>query len=84
MPSPLSTLMKIQALKCLAHVTLLSKLIYFVRILQVPAAYLPIDPDAPPTLSTYVMKKCNFQYVLVEKDKLDVSAVLTEMHAICG
>ncbi|XP_075005251.1 beta-alanine-activating enzyme isoform X6 [Calonectris borealis] len=42
-----------------------------VRILQVPAAYSPIDPDAPPMLSTYFMKKSNLQYILVENDKIN-------------
>ncbi|XP_052054639.1 beta-alanine-activating enzyme isoform X1 [Apodemus sylvaticus] len=36
-------------------------------ILQVPAAYAPIDPDSPPSLSTYFMKKCDLKYLLVEK-----------------
>lgn len=43
------------------------------RILQVPAAYAPIDPDSPPSLSTYFMKKCDLKYVLVEKQQLSVS-----------
>lgn len=43
------------------------------RILQVPAAYCPIDPDAPPMLSAYFMKKSNLQYILVENDKINVS-----------
>ncbi|XP_042324376.1 beta-alanine-activating enzyme isoform X2 [Sceloporus undulatus] len=43
---------------------------WIIGILQVPAAYSPIDPDAVPNLSAYFMKKCNFQYVLVEKDKV--------------
>ncbi|XP_077158160.1 beta-alanine-activating enzyme isoform X2 [Paroedura picta] len=49
---------------------------WIIGILQVPAAYSPIDPDALPTLSTYVMKKCNFKYVLVEKGKLDKFKVI--------
>ncbi|XP_062991428.1 beta-alanine-activating enzyme [Elgaria multicarinata webbii] len=44
---------------------------WIIGILQVPAAYSPIDPDAPPSLSAYFMKKCNFKYILVEKDKVD-------------
>ncbi|XP_053920664.1 beta-alanine-activating enzyme isoform X2 [Cuculus canorus] len=44
---------------------------WILGILQVPAAYSPIDPDAPPMLSTYVMKKSNLQYVLVENDKIN-------------
>uniref|UniRef100_A0A8B9G9R4 Beta-alanine-activating enzyme n=1 Tax=Amazona collaria TaxID=241587 RepID=A0A8B9G9R4_9PSIT len=46
---------------------------WILGILQVPAAYSPIDPDAPPMLSTYFMEKSNLQYVLVENDKLNVS-----------
>ncbi|NXF07920.1 ACSF4 enzyme, partial [Smithornis capensis] len=44
---------------------------WILGILQVPAAYSPIDPDAPPTLSTYFMKKSNLQYILVENDKIN-------------
>ncbi|XP_069712116.1 beta-alanine-activating enzyme isoform X2 [Phaenicophaeus curvirostris] len=44
---------------------------WILGILQVPAAYSPIDPDAPPMLSAYFMKKSNLQYVLVENDKID-------------
>uniref|UniRef100_A0A8B9G7L6 Beta-alanine-activating enzyme n=1 Tax=Amazona collaria TaxID=241587 RepID=A0A8B9G7L6_9PSIT len=44
---------------------------WILGILQVPAAYSPIDPDAPPMLSTYFMEKSNLQYVLVENDKLN-------------
>nr|XP_056711429.1 beta-alanine-activating enzyme [Euleptes europaea] len=55
---------------------------WIIGILQVPAAYSPIDPDALPTLTTYVMNKCNFKYVLVEKDKLDKFKVTFE-HLFC-
>ncbi|XP_027532241.1 beta-alanine-activating enzyme isoform X3 [Neopelma chrysocephalum] len=44
---------------------------WILGILQVPAAYAPVDPDAPPTLSTYFMKKTNLQYILVENDKIN-------------
>ncbi|CAN0047837.1 unnamed protein product [Bubo scandiacus] len=44
---------------------------WILGILQVPAAYLPIDPDAPPMLSAYFMKKSNLQYILVENDKIN-------------
>ncbi|XP_017679626.1 PREDICTED: acyl-CoA synthetase family member 4 isoform X1 [Lepidothrix coronata] len=44
---------------------------WILGILQVPAAYSPVDPDAPPTLSTYFMKKTNLQYILVENDKIN-------------
>ncbi|NWR91018.1 ACSF4 enzyme, partial [Furnarius figulus] len=43
---------------------------WILGILQVPAAYAPVDPDAPPTLSTYFMKKSNLQYILVENDEI--------------
>ncbi|NWH69609.1 ACSF4 enzyme, partial [Piaya cayana] len=44
---------------------------WILGILQVPAAYSPVDPDAPPMLSAYFMKKSNLQYILVENDKTD-------------
>ncbi|XP_067386761.1 beta-alanine-activating enzyme isoform X2 [Emydura macquarii macquarii] len=44
---------------------------WILGILQVPAAYSPLDPDAPPVLTTYFMKKCNLQYILVENDKIN-------------
>ncbi|KAM6206308.1 beta-alanine-activating enzyme isoform 3-T4 [Sarcoramphus papa] len=44
---------------------------WILGILQVPAAYSPIDPDAPPMLSGYFMKKSNLQYILVENDKIN-------------
>lgn len=54
------------------------------RVLQVPAAYSPVDPDAPPMLSTYFMKKCNLQYILVENDKVKVSAKAIKRNISCG
>ncbi|XP_030305537.1 beta-alanine-activating enzyme [Calypte anna] len=42
---------------------------WILGILQVPAAYCPVDPDAPPLLSSYFMKKSNLQFILVENDK---------------
>uniref|UniRef100_A0ABM5GI35 Beta-alanine-activating enzyme isoform X1 n=2 Tax=Pogona vitticeps TaxID=103695 RepID=A0ABM5GI35_9SAUR len=44
---------------------------WIIGILQLPAAYSLIDPDALPNLSAHFMKKCNFQYVLVEKDQVN-------------
>ncbi|NXD75986.1 ACSF4 enzyme, partial [Halcyon senegalensis] len=44
---------------------------WILGILQVPAAYSPVDPDAPPMLSTYFMTKTNLQYILVENDKIN-------------
>nr|XP_035976645.1 beta-alanine-activating enzyme isoform X4 [Halichoerus grypus] len=43
---------------------------WILGILQVPAAYAPLDPDAPPALSTHFMKKCNLSYILVEKQQI--------------
>ncbi|XP_055444620.1 beta-alanine-activating enzyme isoform X4 [Bubalus kerabau] len=40
---------------------------WILGILQVPAAYVPVDPDSPPALSIHFMKKCNLKYILVEK-----------------
>nr|XP_017513911.1 beta-alanine-activating enzyme isoform X1 [Manis javanica] len=44
---------------------------WILGILQVPAAYAPIDPDSPPALSTYFMKKCALKYILVEKQQIN-------------
>ncbi|XP_067993833.1 beta-alanine-activating enzyme isoform X2 [Melanerpes formicivorus] len=44
---------------------------WILGILQVPAAYSPIDPDAPSMLSTHFMRRSNLQYVLVENDKVN-------------
>ncbi|XP_036890045.1 beta-alanine-activating enzyme isoform X2 [Sturnira hondurensis] len=44
---------------------------WILGILQVPAAYAPIDPDSPPALSTHFMKKCNLKYILVEKQQIN-------------
>ncbi|XP_029333196.1 beta-alanine-activating enzyme-like [Mus caroli] len=43
---------------------------WILGILQIPTAYAPIDPDSPPSLSTYFMKKCDLKYVLIEKQQL--------------
>ncbi|XP_076993055.1 beta-alanine-activating enzyme isoform X1 [Tamandua tetradactyla] len=55
-------------LYCYPGINLIS---WILGILQVPAAYAPIDPDSPPALSTYFMKKCNLKYILVEKRLVD-------------
>ncbi|XP_055485176.1 beta-alanine-activating enzyme isoform X1 [Psammomys obesus] len=44
---------------------------WILGILQVPAAYAPIDPDSPLPLSTHFMKKCDLKYVLVEKKQVN-------------
>lgn len=46
---------------------------WILGILQVPAAYAPIDPDSPPALSVHFIKKCDLKYVLVEKQQINVS-----------
>ncbi|XP_036057436.1 beta-alanine-activating enzyme isoform X2 [Onychomys torridus] len=44
---------------------------WILGILQVPAAYAPIDPDSPPSQSAHFMKKCDLKYVLVEKKQVN-------------
>ncbi|XP_070361903.1 beta-alanine-activating enzyme isoform X2 [Equus asinus] len=44
---------------------------WILGILQVPAAYAPIDPDSPPALSIHFMKKCNLKFILVEKQQIN-------------
>ncbi|XP_032190257.1 beta-alanine-activating enzyme isoform X2 [Mustela erminea] len=44
---------------------------WILGILQVPAAYAPVDPDSPPALSIHFMKKCNLSYILVEKQQIN-------------
>ncbi|KAM4811985.1 beta-alanine-activating enzyme isoform X3 [Urocitellus parryii] len=51
---------------------------WILGILQVPAAYAPIDPDSPPSLSTHFMKKCNLKYILVEKKQINKFTSLHE------
>ncbi|XP_048640490.1 beta-alanine-activating enzyme isoform X5 [Marmota marmota marmota] len=51
---------------------------WILGILQVPAAYAPIDPDSPPSLSTHFMKKCNLKYILVEKKQINKFTSLRE------
>ncbi|XP_038948861.1 beta-alanine-activating enzyme isoform X2 [Rattus norvegicus] len=43
---------------------------WILGILQIPAAYAPIDPDSLPSLATHFMKKCGLKYVLVEKRQI--------------
>ncbi|XP_020746308.2 beta-alanine-activating enzyme isoform X5 [Odocoileus virginianus] len=49
---------------------------WILGILQVPAAYAPVDPDSPPVLSTHFMKKCNLKYILVEKAHISATPTL--------
>ncbi|XP_041081198.1 beta-alanine-activating enzyme isoform X2 [Polyodon spathula] len=41
---------------------------WILGILQVPAAYLPVDPEAPPHLSAHVMMQCCLRYILIQSD----------------
>ncbi|XP_041704698.2 beta-alanine-activating enzyme isoform X2 [Coregonus clupeaformis] len=41
-----------------------------VSILQLPAAYVPLDPDAPALLSARVMKRCGLRYCVLQSDLL--------------
>ncbi|XP_058523250.1 beta-alanine-activating enzyme isoform X2 [Ochotona princeps] len=43
---------------------------WILGILQAPAAYVPIDPDSPPSLSAYFIGKCGLKYILVEKKQV--------------
>lgn len=42
------------------------------RILQSPAAYVPLDPEAPGLLSARVMTRCGLKYCAVKTDILQV------------
>lgn len=42
------------------------------RILQSPAAYVPLDPETPGLLSARVMTRCHLQYCAVKTDILQV------------
>ncbi|XP_075422266.1 beta-alanine-activating enzyme isoform X2 [Ascaphus truei] len=44
---------------------------WILGILQIPAAYCPIDPGAPSHLNSYLMGRCSLKFVLVEKDKVE-------------
>ncbi|XP_010870563.2 beta-alanine-activating enzyme isoform X1 [Esox lucius] len=39
-------------------------------ILQVPAAYVPLDPDSPGLLSAYVLERCAVRYCVLQSDML--------------
>uniref|UniRef100_A0A6Q2YHI3 Carrier domain-containing protein n=1 Tax=Esox lucius TaxID=8010 RepID=A0A6Q2YHI3_ESOLU len=41
-------------------------------ILQVPAAYVPLDPDSPGLLSAYVLERCAVRYCVLQSDMLAV------------
>lgn len=43
---------------------------WILGILQVPAAYSPIDPDTPPNVAFDFMKRCNLKYILVQDNRV--------------
>ncbi|KAI1888694.1 hypothetical protein AGOR_G00171370 [Albula goreensis] len=43
---------------------------WILGILQLPAAYAPLDPDSPPLLSVTVMDQCGLTYALVQSNIL--------------
>uniref|UniRef100_A0A3P8ZH08 Carrier domain-containing protein n=1 Tax=Esox lucius TaxID=8010 RepID=A0A3P8ZH08_ESOLU len=45
-------------------------------ILQVPAAYVPLDPDSPGLLSAYVLERCAVRYCVLQSD------IMTNPHKI--
>lgn len=47
-------------------------LLLFGSILQTPAAYVPLDPEAPGLLCAQVMNQCGLQYCAVKNDLLQV------------
>ncbi|KAF3825183.1 hypothetical protein GH733_005817 [Mirounga leonina] len=53
---------------------------WILGILQVPAAYAPLDPDAPPALSTHFMKKCNLILLNYDTLKEHNDLVLFRLH----
>ncbi|KAK2835854.1 hypothetical protein Q5P01_016338 [Channa striata] len=44
--------------------------VWILGILQTPAAYVPLDPEAPGLLSAGVMKRCQLKYCAVKTDHL--------------
>lgn len=50
------------------------------RILQTPAAYVPIDPEAPGLLSARVMKQSGLKYCAVKTDFLQVGMDRQELN----
>lgn len=46
--------------------------VWFTSILASPAAYVPLDPEAPGLLSARVMNQCGLKYCAVKTDLLQV------------
>ncbi|KAM8939500.1 beta-alanine-activating enzyme [Pelodytes ibericus] len=49
---------------------------WIMGILQVPAAYCPMDPGSPSHLTTLLMERCSLEFMLVENDKVKTFKVL--------
>ncbi|XP_069833752.1 beta-alanine-activating enzyme isoform X2 [Dendropsophus ebraccatus] len=49
---------------------------WILGILRVPAAYSPIDPDTPSPFASSLIQRCKIQFMLVEKDKIEVFKLL--------
>lgn len=47
-------------------------LVLLTSILDSPAAYVPLDPEAPGLLSARVMTQCDLKYCAVKTDLLQV------------
>ncbi|KAM3875855.1 beta-alanine-activating enzyme [Diretmus argenteus] len=45
--------------------------VWILGILQLPAAYVPLDPDAPGLLSVSIMTRCGLRYCAVQSDLLE-------------
>ena len=49
-------------------------------ILQVPAAYVPLDPEVPALLSAHIIDQCGLKYCVVQWDLLEVNSQNGEHH----
>ncbi|KAI4892535.1 hypothetical protein NFI96_024695 [Prochilodus magdalenae] len=45
--------------------------VWIVGVLQVPAAYVPLDPVSPPLLTLRIMDKCNLRFCLIQSSLLE-------------
>lgn len=48
--------------------------VWILGILQVPAAYVPLDPDVPTPLSARIISHCGLKYCVVQMDLFEVSS----------
>lgn len=56
---------------------------WFDSILQSPAAYVPLDPQAPGLLCARVMSRCGLKYCAVKTDLLQVLRSNRITHVYC-